>query len=460
MKALADAFFHRVSQAAWLANRTGGKTRNFSLLHHANSTFNDALWTLHAATQEEQALQCKQYLEEYFSADWFAPLALGKPAASVRRYTNRARVTVRPGTINAFSGPKPQVLGLDEVEFLPWLNFQQSIGMPHSTDAFPALLLLGSTRQRTHGTMQRLTDNAARMGLEMYTWCVWEVMEPCQTRSKDCPLWERCRGGQLCQNPDGFMKVRDVIQKAALWDDEAWETQGLCQRPSRRGLVYWMLDPAVHVHAKWDYRPTLPVYLSADWGYSSPASIGFYQDTPEAGWKFDEIYITHQLGEQLLGLVLEKQKQYGCRFASGWGDPENAEHNARFRKGLAIPWLAGNNVIEEKVRSVRARLRPAVGPPTLFFHPRCVNTLREFNLYHQRETGTLADGTPTYAEDPVDEENHAMDELAYYCWGRRREHRLSMADSIIVTPTGAPARFPGDAASGPGPAQRPTGKAW
>ena len=444
-QALADAFFHRIRKALWIANRTGGKTRNISLLHHANSSFKKDCWTFHSSTVKEQAERCRHYVEEYFRIPEIAPNK-DEDSSVIKTLTyrpTRAKIEVQAGTMGQFSGPKPQVLGLDEVEFLKWENFQQSIGMAHSLPHIPSLMLYGSTRQRIFGTMNRLSENAGRLGLATYQWCVWEVMSPCPIRSRACSLWNRCEGTK-CQNSEGFWTPSDVFEKAEITDPETWDTQYECKRPSRKGLVFDTFDPAIHVNMyRADYNPRFPVYLGADWGYTSPAAVLFFQVHNETAWCFDEIYVQRKLNDQVLDLVVRKQQQYQCKFSMGWGDQEDPDANARFRKGLhPAAWFLGEVELMPRLRSVRERLLTVTGHTTLFFHPRCTNTLREFNLYHNKEAGSMSsEGEPIYLDEPEDEDNHAMDALGYFCAGMRKHHRVTMRDVITVT-TPEPGELP------------------
>ena len=428
----------------WLANRSGGKTRALSILHHVNSLFKENCWTLHAATIEAQAKLCKMYIDEYFDLEVFEG-AEGYPSSTtvVHYAETGAKIDIRPSTMSAMSGPKAQITTLDEIEFMKWENLQQAVGIGHSLPHIPSLLILGSTRQKIFGSMHRLSENAHKMGVARYSWCLWETMQRCPTNSNACPLWERCEG-KKCQRGDGYWAVDDVIPKAAMVDEEVWMTQYECSKPSRQGLVYSTFDEAIHVSAvKGEYRAGLPTYLSCDWGYTAPAAVGFYQRTGEFGWKYDEIYVQGLLHQELLNRVLEKKQHWGARFEAGWGDPEDADANAMFRKQLKIPWYAGNNNIEERTMGVRHRLRDARGVATIFFHPRCVATVREMSLYHLREIGVGSDGSPVYDETPVDADDHAMSELGYFCWGTRQGvSSLSMADVITVQPR-TPAPDPG-----------------
>lgn len=441
-QALADAFFHRVRKAIWIGTRSSGKTRGASILHFANAVFKPRCATLHASTIEPQAHRCRRYVDEYHRLPIFRPLGPSAPAR-LRAYPNGATLEVVPGTVHQMSSPKAQVVFLDEVEFLPWDVLQQSLGVAHSQPDIPSLMLFASTRQRVFGSMNRLSQHAERMGLAVYNSCVWETMAPCRRRSPTCPLWERCEGGRWCQNDEGFLDPEDIIAKAGMADQETWDTQYVARRPSRRGLVFDTFDPAIHVRAaRAEYVPGIPVVLGADWGYSHPAAVLFGQRLGEVLSIFDEVYVQRKLNAELLDLVRQKLQHYGVtQVAAGWADPEDPEANAIFRAGLPCRWsiVTTPTTLEDRLRAVRERLRNALGEVRLFVHPRCVNTIAEFSLYHHREVGTGTDGEPLYADAPEPENDHAMDALGYLCWGLRSAGRPSMSDLLRLT-EGVPPR--------------------
>jgi hypothetical protein len=435
-QAISDAFFHRIRKAIWIASRSSGKTRSLSVLHFANSHFKPRCWTLHTSTIEFQALLCKRYVDGYHTIEEFTEIAEQRTIARTRQYFNGSTFEIVPGTMGGLSGPKPQVFAIDEVEFMKWENVQQSIGMAHSTPDIPSLMLFGSTRQRTYGSLNRMSQNAERMGLAVYHFCVWESMAPCRVRARTCPLWERCEHGRWCNNEDGFLDPEDVISKAGLADEEVWDTQYASKRPSSKGLVYDTFDPAMHVKAsRTEYVQGLPVYLAADWGYSHPACVLFAQKIGEVVSVFDEVYVQRKLNSQVLELVQAKLRQLGLpQVPQGWGDSEDPDAQTQFRQGLPhTRWNNGQIELEPRLRATRQRLKNALGETTIFFHPRCVNVIAEFSLYHCKEVGMGTDGEPLYSEEPEDESNHAMDALGYLCCGLANSGRPTMQDVLNLT---------------------------
>ena len=406
-----------------------------SILHFANSHFKPGCWTLHSSTIEFQALLCKRYVDSYHRIEQFDKIAEPRSVARTRHYHNGSMFEIVPGTMGGMSGPKPQVTAIDEVEFMKWENVQQSIGMAHSLPNIPSLMLFGSTRQKVYGSLNRLSQHAERMGLAVYHFCVWESMAPCPTKNASCPLWNRCEGGKWCTNEDGFLDAGDVIAKAGLVDEEVWDTQYASKRPSRKGLVFDTFDTAIHVKAaRAEYVHGLPVYLAADWGYTNPAAVLFAQKAGDVVWVFDEVYVQRKLNSQVLELVKAKLKHYGLpAVPQGWGDAEDPDAQTQFRQGLPqTRWANGQIELEPRLRSVRARLKNALGEVAIFFHPRCINTVMEFSLYHCKEIGMGTDGEPLYSEEPEDENDHALSALGFLCCGLATSGRGSMQDVLAI----------------------------
>lgn len=413
---------------------------------------------------------CGDYLNEYRKQDWFTPYMMRPQMREVIYTTPNAsgtgtgRVSIRPGTVGAFSGPKPIVTCIDEVDELPqWRNLMQALGMSKSQPPDWSTLLLASTRTYVFGIMNRLTENAAEMRLRVRSWCVWDVMAPCPTKNASCPLWERCRHGEKCNNEQGYWEAADVIQKAAMADDHYWATQYECSKPARQGLVYWQFDESGavgpngepgHVHEMWEYNPDLPVAISVDWGYTAPAAVNFYQWNGILAWQFDEINVQQQSDEEVIALIQARAAQWeartGRRFniLHGWADPERPSGVRDLKRAFTrMKFYAAALTIEDRLTATRARLKNIRGHATIFFHPRCKATRREFNLYHHKPLNILqSDGTPQFEEDPVDADDHHMYALGNFCYGLRHLNNPGMAEAMarVTSPDKGPTKFPSD----------------
>lgn len=141
----------------------------------------------------------------------------------------------------------------DEVELVDYAIVNESMSQTQSKSGWRAQDTLTSTRKISSGTMQKLLDEGPAKGFEIYTWCVWEVVERCERQCKndpeygDCPIYSRkmadgteqplC-GGKAHTVPGGYLKIEDIIKKARLLDADTWAAQWECKRPNVGQLVY------------------------------------------------------------------------------------------------------------------------------------------------------------------------------------------------------------------------------
>ena len=192
---LVELFFEMERRLLVLANRGGGKTRLLSIAHFLKSRFKDRNWIVHVGAIELQAKRCYDYVREYAMDNEYLSPAVVSTLMSITRFTNQSRIEVLPGTLNSLSGPHPPIACADEVEWWPWINLQQFIGMPMSTPEILAQTIYASTRQKVFGTMQRLLDDASKMRLTTHAWCIFETLKPpCPYSSPECPMWRDCEG--------------------------------------------------------------------------------------------------------------------------------------------------------------------------------------------------------------------------------------------------------------------------
>jgi len=193
-----------------------------------------------------------------------------------------------------------------------------------------------------------------------------------------------------------------------------------------------------------------PIELAADEGYIDPRAILFIQRTPGRILIFDEMYHSKHLAETCVREVVEK-----CGRLYGWkklelepalaggnghrpirdgangkehsgiparlpdlcaGSPEAKELQARFRKAN-IPYRYLPHKVLEGIEIVRGLIKTADDVRIIQVHKRCVNFLKEIQEGYKYPE----EGTRTKDEVPLDEDNHAMDALRYWCYLRARK---------------------------------------
>jgi hypothetical protein len=442
---LADVYFIRVSSAAVHGARGSGKTRDLSILHLLHHHYRDSFQTSHVGAIMRQANLNYGYLKEYFRDPHFRRALAQDPLMSETRWKNGSRLEVLPGTIGATSGPHPNFAVADEFDLMAWDVYQQFVGMPMSSDRYPAQTLYASAMVTSFGPMNRLLTEAPSRGIKVYVSCLLDVMEPCatcedaervkrgvETKPYDCLLWEDCQG--RVRQATGHIKKVDAINRRLQSDNDTWNVQSLCRTASRKGLVYenWLDapgDPDSNVTEEAEYNPELPVAWAVDDGYSpDPLVVLAVQEMGNGDVHvFNELYTNMTLYEEVMRWLSGKRELDAAERETGiwywqetvWDEGRKAELTGQakaYRKPgvcyagvtdkqlqsyirqLGVPVRAPTKTgVIDGVKEVRRLIRDAQGHRGLLVHPRCRWLRRDMGQYHRKQ---VASGV--YAEEPAD----------------------------------------------------------
>jgi hypothetical protein len=202
------------------------------------------------------------------------------------------------------------------------------------------------------------------------------------------------------------LKALDPVDRARLLEGDWFMANS--------GTVYRDFDD----HNITDDEPTKdqPIELAFDDGYQDPRVILFIQRTGTEVLIFDELYHSHHLGETCVAEVVER-----CN-AKGWplpqlavGSPEAIDLRERFRRAN-IATRHDKTPFVEGIKQVRRLVKDSNNYRTLKVHRRCINFLGEIQGGYQYPAGATTHDN----EEPLDQDNHAMDALRYWVWVRAR----------------------------------------
>jgi hypothetical protein len=170
-----------------------------------------------------------------------------------------------------------------------------------------------------------------------------------------------------------------------------------------------------------------PFEIAFDDGYIDPRAILFIQRTGQRILVFDELYHKRHLEEVCIGEMLRV-----CGKWFGWKDeaaglparlPEIAvgSHEAvqlhKRLKQTDIPSRSALHKIVQGIPVVRELICDGAGYRTLQVHRRCKNLINELTSGYKYP----AEGTRRNEEEPLDEDNHAVDALRMWAWLRARK---------------------------------------
>jgi len=414
---LADLYFGQVQRAIGLAARGGGKTRLVSILEWLVAC-RDKTWMFHAGGVEEQAKRAYSYVQEYVGLPAFAGM-VASSLMSETRWANGSRLEVHSATINQVSGAHPRLKVADEVEMWDPAVLEKFWGMGTGEGVQTVLI---STRDQAVGLMQMLLDEAPKRQLAVYSWCIWDVKQPCPDCLKGgCELWDQCQGKH--QHSSGHRPRLDLVDKFLSVDRDTWEAQYLCKRPGQAGLCFpdFVSEPGSPEHSNVteaaEFDPQYSVELWCDDNVVLPRAILFVQEDGSGRLRvFEEYYRAGYLQASSVATAVERLTELGkfppekavvpadaaaLRLAFTQADVDVAvPRDYRRREGASI---------------LAQRIRTASGQRALLIHPRCTATIHSLRIAYRP---LIAPGV--YGDEPAKHaEDHAQDACCYGTWVHR-----------------------------------------
>lgn len=151
-------------------------------------------------------------------------------------------------------------------------------------------------------------------------------------------------------------------------------------------------------------RPLYNEVFGLDWGFSNhPSAViaCIVNERTREIFVFDEIY-KYKLTNQMIAEELTQHKLDKCLIVADSAEPKSIEEVRQFGITRIRPAKKGPD-------SVRAGIQK-LQDYRIYVHPRCVNTLVEFNNY-----AWAKDKDGKTLDEPADEYNHLMDAFRYAC---------------------------------------------
>ena len=170
------------------------------------------------------------------------------------------------------------------------------------------------------------------------------------------------------------------------------------------GLVY-AFDPELHVGEPKEC--TGRFYISVDYGTRNPFSAGLWQVSGGKAWRIREFYHSGRDTGRML-----TDEDYCDALESLAGnlpveqvvvDPSAASFIAAIRRRGRFSVRKAKNDVLPGIRLVATLLKAGL----LQFSPQCKDTIREFQLYRWEDAGEK--------DCVVKENDHAMDDIRYFC---------------------------------------------
>ncbi len=394
------------------ANRGGGKTYLGALATALDLAFKPGIEVRIIGGSLEQSRRMHAHLRAFFDTDALRSLVKGRITDRRIRTTNGGAVELMAQSQTSVRGTRVQRVRCDEVELFDPAIWEAVQLTTRSKDCSGRLVRAGieclSTMHVPHGLMHRLVREGGR---RIFRWGVMDVLEKCDDRYEcaACPLLPEC-DKRAKTKADGHVSIADAMAMKARVSAAAWESEMLCLRPSRTDAALPEFDPRVHVVRD---DPAGPVTWlgGVDFGYRAPTVVLW--------GALDHADVLTIVGEHVeSGLILDghieamrrapwpRPDWLGIDPAGAQVNDQTGTNNAHVLRRAGFAVRSRPSSVATGLELIRARLRPAHGPPRLFIHERCARLIASLES-HRFKPGSES-------ENPLkDGSDHAVDALRY-----------------------------------------------
>ncbi len=431
-----DMYSAAVNEAILWTNRAGGKSYLGGLITWLRSASNDNVATKILGGSFEQSAKSYMAMTDLWDRSGTEKDMLKQsPQITKTNWLNGSNVEILTASHNSVRGPHPHKLILDEVEEMDFKIYEAALSQPQGSMNISSSTLIMSTMHKSYGMMNYLLENYKKMGFKLYNWCVFEVLESCKDYvCSTCPIRVICPGEHMKQ-AEGHYCIEDMVKKMKQLSRRAFNTEWLCQSPTREGLVYQDFNEDNETTVCFDKNK--PVDLGIDWGGTNPFAVTVWQVFDGIDVQIDEIYLAKTSNKYVLEEA--KTRQWWKNVKGAYCDSARPDlikdWQDALRKNNGNSFAIGTTPedVMESVDYVESRIKPLIGPTTLKVSSlRCTNTLREYDNYHMKEQKDEFKPVKDMVEDVF---NHAMDGTRYYLWGKykRTYHYEGSKDTSEVS---------------------------
>jgi len=426
---LAHAFFEDRTprdSVVW-ACRGGGKTYLAAVATALDMVFKPGIEIRVLGGSLEQSKRMHAHLRCIFEREPFDALIDGRITARRITLTNGSRVELLAQSQTSVRGTRVQKLRCDEVELFDpdvWEAAQLTTRSKDCAGVYvPGSIECLSTMHVPYGLMHELVGTCGRGAdgeelRRLFRWGVVDVLGVCEDGHDclGCPLRSECagmaKGRDARGEPAGHIPIDDAITLKKRVSLETWNSEMLCLRPKRSDCVLPEFDPATHVVERSpDASAGWPVIWGMDFGIRAPTVVLWARLSPAGAVC---VFRERSRANLTLGDHIEAIRSAGPALDWIGVDPAGRARNAQTgvsdvqaMRSAGLTVRAARSMIHEGIELLRARLRPALGPPTLTVTRDCPELIRCLQQYHYRSDDPES---PTPEKDGSD---HAVDALRY-----------------------------------------------
>lgn len=441
-----DCLAHPGADVAAWSCRSGGKTLTASIVAALEFLRFDGLQVRVLSGSAAQARCLYEYWRRWCETVLSRRIGGGRIGSTLTQVAG-GRLEILAASQKRVRGPKVHRLYADELDEIHPDIDRAAAGMIASDDRVPACTRYTSTWHRMDGPMGRLIDAMPDNGVRLHKWNVWEAIEACPTGRHDhgrscerCPLGPACvakarefhaetdRRLGIAAEADGLCAIDDVIKAYRKVGAETWAAEYECRRPSLEGLVYPQFDPSAH---RVETAPAeLTVYRAIDWGFNTFVCLWLGQDKDGVTYLLDTYKARRsRLSDHAEAILAHRLGQVRATYCDPAGlsrnDQTGRSNVEEFRRyGISCTYALSSwaREVANGIGLVRAALKPASGPPRLYYldHEGNRPFVRDILSYRNRRIND------TWVDRPIDPQpaEHTMDALRYFFVNRARPRRI------------------------------------
>ena len=197
---------------------------------------------------------------------------------------------------------------------------------------------------------------------------------------------------------------RDYYDSLKYEDYELWLRYSAGQWGKLSNVIYSNYDTVFPKNPHYEF-----ISFGADFGFNNPSAfllLGWYDNEC---YVIDEVYERKLTNTELINKctdMLFENKLRPEMLDTGYGDAAEPDRIEEFRQA-GFPMDKGIKDVNAKITTTKQT--------KIHIHPRCVNTIKEIKGYIYKKDSKTGHVT----DEPVKVNDHAMDALAYGCYGVR-----------------------------------------
>ena len=432
------------------ANRGGGKTFLAAVATLLDLVFKPTIEVRVLAGSLDQAKRMHAHLRGLIEGSDLHRAVDGRITEKRLRLTNGSNVELLAQSQRSVRGTRVQKLRCDEVELFDadvWEAAQLTTRSKQCGGVWvPGTIECLSTMHVPYGLMYRLVRDAQRSGTgdpapgedetageiaqdrparRLFKWGVIDVLGECgpEHDCASCALHAECGGRAKRRDEDGetagHMEVSDAVRLRSRVGEGTWQAEMLCIRPRRDDCVLPEFDRGRHVFGGAWTPGEQSVWIGGmDFGIRAPTVV-LWAVVDSAG-------VVRVVGERVVaGEVIGRHAEAILSGGSGalapfpvpeWlgVDPAGRQRSEQTGVSTVEALRKSGLVIRDRRLGVnagldmlRARLRPASGPPTLLVHASCARLIESLERYR------YPSDQPECTAPVKDGSDHAVDALRY-----------------------------------------------